>query len=80
MGLHFDAVILDLTIKGGMGGRETFEALKGIDPGIKAIVSSGYSGDSLMSEYRDFGFKGVLRKPYTIEELTGTIDSVLNGC
>ncbi len=80
MGLHFDVVILDLTIKGGMGGRETFEALEGIDPGIKAIVSSGYSGDSLMSEYREFGFKGVLRKPYTIEELTGTLDSVLNGC
>ena len=80
LGLHFDVVILDLTIKGGMGGKETFEALRRIDPGINAIVSSGYSGDSLMSEYRDFGFKGVLRKPYTIEELSGTLDSILNGC
>jgi CheY-like chemotaxis protein len=80
LGIHFDVVILDLTIKGGIGGRKTFEALRRIEPGIKAIVSSGYSGDSLMSEYRDFGFKGVLRKPYTIEELSITLDSVINGC
>lgn len=80
LGIHFDIVILDLTIKGGMGGRETFEALKRIDHSVKAIVSSGYSGDSLMAEYRAFGFMGVLRKPYTMEELAGTLDDVLNGC
>jgi len=80
MGLHFDLVILDLTIKGGMGGKETFDIMKSIDPGIRAVVSSGYSVDSLMSGYSEYGFSGVLKKPYTFEELTAILDHVLNGC
>ena len=80
MGIHFDLVILDLTIKGGMGGRETFDIMKSIDPGIKAVVSSGYSVDSLMSGYSEYGFAGILKKPYTLEELMAILDHVLNGC
>ncbi|MEJ2641318.1 MAG: ATP-binding protein [Desulfosarcinaceae bacterium] len=65
----FAAVILDLTIKGGMGGRETLEALKRFDPGVRAFVSSGYSGDPVLTDFRDYGFCGVIPKPYTLEEV-----------
>jgi PAS domain S-box-containing protein len=75
----FDAVIMDLTIPGGMGGREAIEKLVGIDPGIRAIVSSGYSDDRVMSEYEKYGFKGVLSKPYTIEGLSKALRDVING-
>lgn len=75
----FDAVILDLTIPGGMGGREAIEKLVSVDPGIRAIVSSGYSDDKVMSEYEKYGFKGVLSKPYTIEGLSKALQEVING-
>ena len=65
----FDLVILDLTIKGGMGGKETINKLREIDPQVKAVVSSGYSDNPVVSEYTDFGFKGLLNKPYTIKAL-----------
>ncbi len=59
-GQKFDAVILDLTIQGGMGGVEAFQKLREIDPEVKAIVTSGYSNDPVMNKYRDYGFKGVV--------------------
>ncbi len=74
----FDTVIIDLTIPGGMGGKETIKMLKQINPGIKAIVSSGYSDDPIMSEYGSYGFQGVVEKPYTIEELGQTLHRVIN--
>ena len=73
----FLAVILDLTVPGGMGGRETINKLIGIDPNINAIICSGYSNDPIMSEYEKFGFKGVIKKPYTIEDLISTLDSIM---
>lgn len=65
----FDALLMDLTIPGGMGGKETIQKLLKIDPEIKAIVSSGYSNDPIMAEYRKYGFRGVVAKPYKIKEL-----------
>ncbi len=68
-GRAFDVVILDLTVRGGMGGRETVLRLMQIDPDVRAIVSSGYSQDPMMSRYRDYGFCGVVSKPYSVSEL-----------
>jgi len=76
-GRPFDVVIIDLTIPGGMGGRETMQKLFEIDPHVKAIVSSGYSDDAVMSNYTNYNFKGVIAKPYRIEELSRTVRSIL---
>jgi PAS domain S-box-containing protein len=75
----FDIVILDLTIRGGMGGRETVEQLITIDPGIKAVVSSGYSDDAIVSEYAKYGFKARLSKPYKLEDLRDTLHALLSA-
>ncbi|MDJ0782552.1 MAG: ATP-binding protein [Desulfosarcinaceae bacterium] len=72
-GKPYDTVILDLTIKGGMGGRETLEALKRIDPDVFAFVSSGYSSDPVLTDFRRFGFRGVIPKPYTLEEVKAAL-------
>lgn len=76
-GRHYDLVIMDLVVPGGMGGVETLPALKQIDAGVKTIVSSGYSHDKALSEYREHGFDGVAPKPYLIEELLHEIQRVL---
>ncbi|MBU1627457.1 response regulator, partial [bacterium] len=73
----FDAIIMDLTIPNGMGGKDTVTKLLDIDPEIKAIVSSGYSNDPIMSNFRKYGFKGVISKPYKIEELSKVINQVI---
>jgi CheY-like chemotaxis protein len=65
----FDGVVLDLTIRGGMGGLETLAGLLEIDPGVKAIVSSGYSDDGAVADHLRHGFRGVLRKPYNLTQL-----------
>jgi PAS domain S-box-containing protein len=74
----YDAVILDLTIPGGMGGKEAIKHLREIDPAIKAIVSSGYSNDPIMSDYAAYGFKGVIVKPYTIHEISNVLKGVMS--
>jgi len=76
-GNPFDVVIMDLTIPGKMGGKETVQKLLSIDPGAKAIVSSGYSDDPVFSNYESYGFKGILRKPYTIEEIRDAIERIM---
>ena len=76
-GQPFEVVILDLTIPGGMGGKETVQKLLEIDPQAKAIVSSGYSDDPVMAEYRQYGFKGVITKPYKIEELSQALQQII---
>jgi PAS domain S-box-containing protein len=73
----FDAVIIDLTIPGGMGGKETIRKLIDVDPQVKAIVASGYAHDPVMSEYKDYGFCGAVPKPFTIEELGKLLQSIL---
>ncbi|MEZ7892559.1 MAG: ATP-binding protein, partial [Candidatus Wallbacteria bacterium] len=75
-GQKFDAVILDLIIKGGLGGVETIKKILELDREAAAIVSSGYSDDPVMAEYKKYGFKGFLAKPYhshEIEELLARI-------
>jgi nitrogen-specific signal transduction histidine kinase/ActR/RegA family two-component response regulator len=72
----FDVVILDLTVRGGMGGSETILRLREIDPGVRAIVSSGYSRDPVMLDHEQYGFSGVLPKPYKVQELFGAMQSV----
>jgi CheY-like chemotaxis protein len=74
----FDAVIIDLTVRGGMGGKETIKKLVEIDPGIKAIVSSGYSKDPIMANYSQYGFCGVVEKPYTLNELSHVLHRVIS--
>jgi len=64
---------------GGMGGKEAIKRLIDIDPKVRAIVSSGYSNDPVMSEYKDYGFRGVVPKPYSIEELAQTLHKVMDG-
>ena len=76
-GNPFDAVILDLTVRGGMGGKEAIKRLIEIDPKIKAIVSSGYSNSPVMTSYKDYGFIGVIAKPYNINELSKKLNEVL---
>lgn len=76
----FDAVILDLTIPGGMGGKKCIELLLEIDPDVKAIVSSGYSTDKAMSEYNKYGFKGILPKPFKLALIGEAMNRLLGGC
>ena len=76
-GKIFDVIILDLTIRGGMGGIETLNILREIDPAVKAIVSSGYSDDASMANYLSHGFKAYLNKPYTLAQLRSTLRSLL---
>jgi PAS domain S-box-containing protein len=76
-GERFDLVILDLTLPGGMGGKEALKKLIEIDPTVNAIVSSGYAMDATMSRYQDFGFRGVIAKPYEAAELGRTVHEVI---
>jgi PAS domain S-box-containing protein len=76
-GAPFDLVLMDLTVPGKMGGKEAIQKLLEIDPHVKAIVSSGYSNDPIMADYARYGFKGVIAKPYQIEELSKTVHEVL---
>jgi PAS domain S-box-containing protein len=69
-GRPFDVVILDLTIRGGMGGEEALRGLRKIDPAVRAVVSSGYSDDEGAAAYRERGFRACLKKPYTIVGLS----------
>ncbi len=78
-GERFDAVILDLTLPGGMGGKEALKKLMEIDPTVNAIVSSGYATDATMSRYQDFGFRGVIAKPYEASELGRIVHDVINA-
>jgi signal transduction histidine kinase/CheY-like chemotaxis protein/HAMP domain-containing protein len=75
----FDIVILDLTVPGGMGGKETIKKLLAIDPETKAVVSSGYSSDPVMSDFKAYGFRDFIVKPYKPDELIRVLHEVING-
>lgn len=74
----FDVVIMDLTVPGGMGGMEAIEKLIEIDPDVKAIVTSGYSHDPIMANFKEHGFSGVITKPYMVEEFNAVIRRVIS--
>jgi len=78
-GTPYDLVVLDLTVPGGMGGREAMENIRAINPMVKAVVSSGYVNDALVRDYRKYGFSGVVAKPYSVEQFRKVIESVFNG-
>jgi PAS domain S-box-containing protein len=78
-GVPFDLVIMDLTIRGGMGGKEAIARLRQMDPTALAIVSSGYSNDPVMASFKDHGFDGVVQKPYTIKEMLHTIQTLIEA-
>jgi signal transduction histidine kinase/ActR/RegA family two-component response regulator/HAMP domain-containing protein len=78
-GAPFDAVIMDLTIRGGMGGKDAVKKLLEINPEVKVIVSSGYSNDPVMANFREYGFSGVVQKPYKINEMLDEVRKLVNA-
>lgn len=74
----FDAVMIDLTIRGGMGGKETIEKLLELDTNVNAIVVSGHSSDSIMEDCCSYGFRDFIKKPYTLEQLGNVLYKVVN--
>ncbi|HVT73174.1 MAG TPA: ATP-binding protein [Lacunisphaera sp.] len=78
-GRPYGLVILDLTIPGGMGGKETIEQLRRRDSDFQAIVSSGYSSDPVMANHQEFGFQAVVPKPYNVTQLMETVERLLHG-
>jgi DNA-binding NtrC family response regulator len=75
----FDAVIMDLTIPGGKGGRDAVKELLVLDPQVKAIVSSGYSNDPIMSDFTSHGFVDVVKKPFNVRDLSDTLHRIIGG-
>ncbi len=75
----FAAVIMDLTIPAGMGGKDAIRELLAIDPEVRAIVSSGYSNDPVMADHQAYGFRGIVAKPFEVQELSSTLHAVING-
>jgi signal transduction histidine kinase len=73
----YDAVLLDLTVIGGMGGEECFKRLRELDPEVRAIVTSGYDDDEMVRRYLDMGFVGYITKPYRVGDLARTLKAVL---
>ncbi len=78
-GTRFDALLMDLTIPGGMGGKEAVGEILAFDPDAKAIVSSGYAVDPVLSRYAEYGFKNRLAKPYSTDELLAVLNQVLGA-
>jgi PAS domain S-box len=75
----YDAVLLDLTVIGGMGGEECFKRLRELDPDVRAIVTSGYDDDDMIKRYLEMGFVGYITKPYRVGDLGRVLKSVLGG-
>jgi nitrogen-specific signal transduction histidine kinase len=78
-GTLFDLVILDLTVQQGLGGQLAMEHLLKIDPGVRAIIASGYVDDPVIGNYANYGFQGALQKPFKAEEMNELVKKVLEG-
>jgi len=78
-GRSFDAVILDLTVPGGLGGKETLEKLRRLDPQVKAIVSSGYADNLIMTRFAEYDFQGVIKKPYRVKDVSEVLIEVMKA-
>ncbi len=76
-GVPFDLVILDLSVPTGLGGKETIEQLKILDPAVKAVVSSGYTNDPVVENFSNYGFREKLTKPYNINEIKNILEKVI---
>jgi two-component system cell cycle sensor histidine kinase/response regulator CckA len=75
--IPFDAVIMDLDVPESKGAAETLKILKSINPFVKVILTSGYTTDPLMTNFRDYGFNGILPKPFMIEDLSQLLEIIL---
>jgi CheY-like chemotaxis protein len=76
-GRPFDVVLLDLLIRGDLGGTDAVDRLGSLDPGVKTILMSGFAHDPVVTEFRAYGFSAVIIKPFTLRELNGTLQSVI---
>jgi CheY-like chemotaxis protein len=76
-GSPFDIVILDLSVPNGLGGKETIELLRNVDPEVKAVVSSGYTNDPVVQDFSRYGFRERLTKPYNIKEMKNLLENVI---
>jgi len=76
-GSPFDMVILDLSVPNGLGGKETIELLRTVDPDVKAVVSSGYTNDPVVQDFSRYGFSERLTKPYNIQEMRNLLENVI---
>jgi two-component system, cell cycle sensor histidine kinase and response regulator CckA len=75
----FDIVLLDLTVRGGKGGSETMQVLQAREPGVHAVLMSGYTSDEAFRDYARHGFRAALSKPFSIETLNATIAGILGA-
>src|SRR4029079_480118 len=78
-GSAFDLILVDLDVRGGMGGQECVARLKGEFPGLKALLTPGYIDDVLMDTYRDHGFLGVIPKPFHFDRLVEALGRIVGG-
>jgi CheY-like chemotaxis protein len=76
-GYRYDVVVMDLTVKGGMGGKEAMKRLLEVDPSARVIVASGYANDPIMANFREYGFVNVLRKPFNVNDFIRVIVEVM---
>ena len=78
-GEPFDAVIMDLTVRGEMGGKETIAEIIKIDPSVIAVATSGYSNDPVMTDFKAYGFRGAIAKPYSIDQLNNLLHKLISA-
>lgn len=78
-GKPFDAIVMDLTVRGGMGGIEAVREIQKTDPDVKAVVVSGYSNNPVMADFKKYGFVGALKKPFEIKELSRVLQEAIAG-